>query len=189
MRDVVGQDEAAGRCAHPVPDSDSPAGSVEAGGHLAQVFRAPRSARHIRQRLESLKLDLRTDKQLAQDWAREVQRPEQRRKVAARRGVEDAGPVLDAIRAFGEQYGHTGIPVGARTEDGVEFGRHADWWRRQYARGTLDKNLRRGLERQPAWTWTRTPQADSISCPAPVPIPADTTQMRRPGLWQFLPSE
>lgn len=143
---------------------------------------------HDRQRLEGLKLDLRTDAQLAKEARLEEQRAERLQQLAAQRGVDDIGPVLDAIRAFAARQGHTGIPVGA-TAGGVEFGRHVDRWRRQYVRGKVDKTLRRALEGIPAWTWVRTPGAPRMQRPAPAPIPEDTTQMNRSGLRQFLPGE
>lgn len=147
---------------------------------------------HDRQRLEGLKLDLRSDTELAKEKAAEermeAQRAQRRAKLAAQRGVEDIGPVLDAIRAFAERHGHTGIPVGATTIDGVEFGRHVDRWRRQYARAPIEKGLRRALEGMPHWVWMRTPGAP-VERPAPAPIPEDTTQMNRSGLRQFLPGD
>ncbi|MET7363174.1 helicase associated domain-containing protein [Streptomyces sp. NPDC005562] len=147
---------------------------------------------HEQQRLEGLKLDLRSDKQIAEAKAHEehleARRARRRAKLAAQRGVDDLGPVLDAIRAFAEQHGHTGIPFGAATVEGIEFGRHVDRWRRQYARGPIEKDLRRALESMPHWVWVRTPRTP-VERPAPVSIPEDTTRMRRAGLHQFLPAD
>lgn len=151
---------------------------------------------HERQRLEGLKLDLRSDKELAAEQRkaeaesrREAERAKRRANLAAQRGVEDLGSVLDAIRAFAEQHGHTGIPVGATTEGGVEFGRHVDRWRQQFAKAPIEKGLRRALEKMPHWTWVRTPASPRLQRPAPVPIPDDTTQMNQAGLRQFLPAD
>jgi hypothetical protein len=163
---------------------------------------------HERQRLEGLKLDLRSDGELAKAEKRKVaeerhrQAMENRQRaregvakaIAERRGVDDIRPVLKAIRAFAEQYGHTGIPVGAVTEeDGIEFGRFVDQWRRMYAaRGRQfggDRELRDALESIPQWTWMRTPASSTVQRPAPVAIPKDTTQMNRSGLRQFLPGD
>ncbi|MEU5425114.1 hypothetical protein AB0H73_05835 [Streptomyces olivoreticuli] len=157
-----------------------------------------------RRELESLGADLRTDKEIAKEAraaataaAQELKeetkraRKAQRRteQLAARRGVDDVEPVLDAIRAFAAQYGHTAILVGATTEDGLEFGRIVDQWRRAYALGGLDRMLRLALERIVEWDWARTPTSPKITRPAPVAIPDDTTQMRRAGLRQFLPGD
>lgn len=160
------------------------------------------------EKLGNLGVDLRTNKELAKEAKRKAaeerhqQAMENRRRAregvvraaAERRGVDDIRPVLRAIRAFAEKYGHTGIPVGAVTEDGgIEFGRFVDQWRRMYAvRGRQfggDRELREGLESIPHWTWMRTPESPKIQRPAPVVIPEDTTQMNRAGLRQFLPAD
>jgi hypothetical protein len=122
----------------------------------------------------------------AEEARKRAEWEERRRQLAEQRGTEHIGPVLDAIRAFAEQYGHTGIPVGAVTEDGVPFGRLADRWRRQEK---VDRKLRRHLEEIPGWMWLRTPASPNIQRPAPVAIPEDTTQMNRAGLRQFLPAD
>jgi PAS domain-containing protein len=163
---------------------------------------------HDRQRLEGLKLDLRSDGELAKAEKRKAAEERHRqamenrqrakegviRAIAERRGVDDIRPVLKAIRSFADQYGHTGIPVGAVTEeDGIEFGRFVDQWRRMYAaRGRQfggDRELRDALESIPQWTWMRTPASPTVQRPAPVAIPEDTTQMNRSGLRQFLPAD
>lgn len=148
------------------------------------------------ERLGNLGVDLRTDKELAREQKQkaaeererlrvEQEREERRQKRAAQRGTDDVGPILDAVRVFAERHGHTGIPVGAVTQDGVEFGRFVDRWRRVRP----DRQLRRVLEEIPQWTWTRTPASPTMQRPAPVPVPDDTTQMNRPGLRQFLPGD
>ncbi|MFE9412392.1 helicase associated domain-containing protein [Streptomyces sp. NPDC006704] len=160
-------------------------------------------SQHERQRMEGLKLDLATDAQLLKEERRRQaaerheRSMENRRKsregqkmaLAAQRGTGETGPVLEAIRAFAVQYGHTGIPVGAVTDDGVEFGRLVDRWRRAKALGGLDRALLKSLERVEHWSWMRTPASPTMERPAPVPIPEDTTQMRRAGLRQFLPAD
>lgn len=144
-------------------------------------------------KLGNLGVDLRTDKerakaqrQAAEAARKEAEREARRRQLAEQRGTEDIGPVLAAIRSFAERYGHTGIPVGAITEEGVPFGRLADRWRRQ---GKVDRTLRRALDDIPGWAWLRSPESPKIQRPAPVAIPEDTTQMNRAGLRQFLPAD
>jgi len=147
-------------------------------------------------RLARTGVDLRTDKEIAKEEKRraaeearlrltEEQREKRRQERAAQRGTEEAGPILDAIRAFAERHGHTGIPVGAVTQGGVEFGRFADRWRRVKP----DRGLRQSLEAIPHWTWMRTPASPTVQRPAPVAIPDDTTRMNKAGLRQFLPTD
>lgn len=170
--------------------------------HLASGVLKDHHRQHV-EKLGKLGVDLRTNKELAQEAKRraaeerreqEERLAEERREVklekrrqdrAAQRGTDDVSPIIDAIRAFANRHGHTGIPVGAVTEDGVEFGRFADRWRRVRP----DRSLRRVLEDIPHWTWMRTPASPMVQRPAPVPIPDDTTQMNRSGLRQFLPGD
>ncbi|MFI1796512.1 helicase associated domain-containing protein [Streptomyces sp. NPDC020379] len=189
---------------HELPESvdDFPVRSWWAKKRLE--YNSPGMKERQRRELEGLGVDLRTDKEIAkearaaaavitQELKEEAKRARkaQRRawQLASRRGVDDVGPVLDAIRAFTDQHGHTAIPVGAITEEGVEFGRIVDQWRRAYALGRLDGSLRRTLEGIVEWAWRRTPTSPRIARPAPVAIPEDTTQMRQTGLRQFLPSD
>lgn len=151
---------------------------------------------HERQRLEGLKLDLSTNAQLAKaekerraEEERQRVRAEKAGKLASQRGTADTGAVMDAIRAFAAQHGHTGIPVGAVTDDGVEFGRLVDRWRRAKPLNGLDSKLRKHLESVEHWTWIRAPASPTIQRPAPVAIPEDTTQMNRSGLRQFRPAD
>lgn len=159
---------------------------------------------HDRQRLESLKLDLRSDSQIAKQKAREEKKAqgaekhaqdlERRRKaqegtakaLAAQRRTEAA---LNAVRAFARQYGHTAVPVGAVTEEGLTFGRILDQWREAYAKHTLSPQIASVLKGVDRWTWRRTPASPEIQRPAPAPVPEDTTQMNRRGLRQFLPGD
>lgn len=123
------------------------------------------------------------EQRLAGKRQRELEKRRQAR--AEQRGTDDTGPILEAIRAFAVKHGHTAIPVGAVTENGVEFGRFADQWRRVRP----DRQLRRNLEDIEHWTWMRTPVSPRLERPAPVAIPEDTTQMNRTGLRQFLPAD
>jgi hypothetical protein len=93
-------------------------------------------------------------------------------------------PYLQAIEAFAERHGHTNIPDHVTSRVGeLQYGVTANAWRRAYAGGVLSPWLVKRLEGIPGWTWRL---AEKPGPPEKVVLPEDTTQMRRPGLRQFL---
>lgn len=93
-------------------------------------------------------------------------------------------PYLQAIEAFAERHGHTNIPDHVTSRVGeLRYGVTANAWRRAHAGRVLSPWLVRSLEAIPGWTWNI---VEKPGPPEKVILPEDTTQMRRPGLKQFL---
>jgi hypothetical protein len=93
-------------------------------------------------------------------------------------------PYLQAIETFAERHGHTNIPDHVTSRVGkLRYGVTANAWRRARAGGVLSPWLVKRLEGIPGWTWRI---VEKPGPPEKVVLPEDTTQMRRPGLRQFL---
>lgn len=152
------------------------------------------------EQLAAMGADLRNEKEIRTEAAREKARQDTARKAAKTQGnqktqrVEEERQqrnqqVLDALRAFAVRHGHTDIPPDTLTATGIPAGRFIDQWRRQHVSGTLNRSIARALTRIPHWSWHSTLPVPPPRAPVPVPIPEDTTLMKRPGLRQFLPSD
>ena len=59
---------------------------------------------------------------------------------------------LTALKRYVEEYGATSVPQGFAF-DGIPLGNWVARQRREYAKGTLDRNRQRTLEQLPTWSW------------------------------------
>lgn len=128
--------------------------------------------------LGELGADLRTDPVIKEERTRKV------RENISLGEIERHTPVINAIRTFGAQNGHTRIPpLWTTRNQGLPFGMQANAWRRAHADERLNKWLVTQLEGIEQWSWEVYDPRRLHN----IVVPEDTTVMDRPGLRQYLP--